>query len=147
MDQQICFITHLADWSRIFTLFLLNMESLSHQIWDVQYWINCCCHAWPQPWLKCMQSSFFGYRKWIYLPGNVFSIGRVPWPHYLLAGGNKWSSYKFLWRLQMQLGTALKRCPCCHRQMLNSLSATNENVIQIIKNKARNEDPFIKSLA
>lgn len=36
---------------------------------------------------------------------------------------------------------------CCHRQMLNSLSATNENVIQIIKNKARNEDPFVKSLA
>lgn len=36
---------------------------------------------------------------------------------------------------------------CCHRQMLKTLSVTNENVIQIIKNETRNEDTFIKSFA
>lgn len=36
---------------------------------------------------------------------------------------------------------------CCHRQMLKTLSVTNENVIQTNKNKTRNEDTFIKSFA
>jgi len=36
---------------------------------------------------------------------------------------------------------------CCHRQMLKTLSVTNENVIQIIKNKTRNEDTFTKLFA
>lgn len=34
----------------------------------------------------------------------------------------------------------------CHRQMLKTLSVTNENVIQIIQIKSRNKDTFIKSL-
>lgn len=34
---------------------------------------------------------------------------------------------------------------CCHRQMLKTLSVTNENVNQIIKNKIRNEDRYLSN--